>query len=161
MKRMTLFVALCLAGTTLSFAQAKTPVDTISRGNLNVILYNDKTWQYIDIQPAAVSKIDSASITAQNWVTNSVYSQNPDYARTKDTCIIDFGNGDYSFPLKGKVGSRFGMRSGKMHTGVDIDMKQGSTVVAAFDGIVRYASWSGSKYGNAVVVRHYNGLETV
>ena len=160
MKRMTLFVALCSV-CTLSFAQAKTPVDTISRGNLNVILYNDKTWQYIDIQPAAVSKIDSASITAQNWVTNSVYSQNPDYARTKDTCIIDFGNGDYSFPLKGKVGSRFGMRSGKMHTGVDIDMKQGSTVVAAFDGIVRYAGWSGSKYGNAVVVRHYNGLETV
>lgn len=163
MKRMALFIALCLVSA-LSFAQEKIPVDTISRGNLTVILYNDKTWQYVDIQPAAsVQIVDSVNITAQNWITNSVYAQKPDYARTKDTCIIDFGAdvNNYSFPVRGKVYSRFGMRSGKMHTGVDIELKQGDTVVAAFDGIVRFAGWNNSGYGNVVVIRHYNGLETV
>lgn len=161
MKRMTIFVALCLV-CALSFAQVKTPVDTISRGNLNVILYDDKSWQYIEIQSDAKSAtIDTADIKAENWVTTSVYAQNPDYARTKDTCVIDFGNDSSSFPANGKVVSSFGMRSGKMHTGIDIALNSGDAIVAAFDGIVRFAGWSGSKYGNAVVVRHYNGLETV
>ncbi|MBR5983172.1 MAG: peptidoglycan DD-metalloendopeptidase family protein [Bacteroidales bacterium] len=161
MKRMTIFVALCLV-CALSFAQVKTPVDTISRGNLNVILYSDKTWQYVDIQPATKSvKTDTVDVTAQNWVTTSLSAQKPDYARTKDTCIVNFGTDAYSFPLKGKVVSRFGMRSGKMHTGIDIEMKHGDSLVAAFDGIVRFVGWTNSNLGNAVVIRHYNGLETV
>ncbi len=161
MKRMTIFVALCLL-CALSFAQVKTPVDTISRGNLSVVIFDDKTWQYIEIQSDIKSAtIDTTDIKAENWVTTSVYAQNPDYARTIDASVIDFGNAASSFPAKGKVVSSFGMRSGKMHTGIDIVLNYGDAVVAAFDGIVRFAGWSGSKYGNAVVVRHYNGLETV
>lgn len=161
MKRISLAIALCSV-CALSFAQVKTPVDTISRGNLSVILYDDKSWQYLEIQPDVKSAtIDTTDIKAENWVTTSVYAQNPDYARTKDASVIDFGEAASSFPAKGKVVSRFGMRSGKMHTGIDIALKSGDAVFAAFDGIVRFAGWSGSKYGNAVVVRHYNGLETV
>ncbi|MBO7133412.1 MAG: peptidoglycan DD-metalloendopeptidase family protein [Bacteroidales bacterium] len=164
MKRMILIAVIAIVWQ-FSFAQGKTPVDTISRGNLTVILYNDKTWQYVDIQPSAVvsPKVDSSSITAQNWITNSVYAQKPDYARTKDTCIIDFGGdiNNYNFPVYGKIYSRFGMRSGKMHTGVDIELSDGDTVVAAFDGVVRFAGWNNSGYGNVVVIRHYNGLETL
>ncbi len=161
MKRISLAIALCTV-CSFTFSQAKVAVDTISRGNLSVVLYNDKTWQYIEIQSTAkIVTTDTADITAQNWVTTSVYAQNPDYARTKDTCVIDFGNDICSFPAKGKVVSQFGMRSGKMHTGIDIALNSGDAVVAVFDGIVRFAGWSGSKYGNAVVVRHYNGLETV
>lgn len=161
MKRISLAIALCSV-CTLSFSQAKVAVDTISRGNLSVILYNDKSWQYIEIQPDLKSAtIDTTDIKSENWVTTSVYAQNPDYARTKETSVINFGGAASSFPAKGKLVSGFGMRSGKMHTGIDIALNSGDAVVAAFDGIVRFAGWSGSKYGNAVVVRHYNGLETV
>ncbi len=161
MKRISLAIALCSV-CALSFAQVKTPVDTISRGNLSVILYDDKTWQYIEIQPDLKSAtIDTTDIKSENWVTTSVYAQNPDYARTKDACVIDFGDAACSFPAKGKVFSSFGMRGGKMHTGIDIVLNYGDAVVVAFDGIVRFAGRSGSKYGNAVVIRHYNGLETV
>lgn len=149
---------LCL----LSFSQAKVAVDTISRGNLSLILYNDKTWQYIEIQPDAIPvKTDTADIMSKNWVTNSAYAQQPDYARTKDTFMVDFGSGKYSFPAKGKVSSRFGMLKGKMHTGIDIELNSGDPVVSAFDGIVRFAGWNNSTNGNVVVVRHYNGLETM
>ncbi len=161
MKRISLAIALCTV-CTLSFSQAKVAVDTISRGNLSVVIFDDKTWQYIEIQPDVKSTtIDTTDIKAENWVTTSVYAQNPDYARTKETSVINFGDAASSFPAKGKVISGFGMRSGKMHTGIDIALNSGDDVVAAFDGIVRFAGWSGSKYGNAVVVRHYNGLETV
>ena len=161
MKRISLAIALCSV-CALSFSQAKVAIDTISRGNLSVVIFDDKTWQYIEIQSDVKSAtIDTADIKSENWVTTSVYAQNPDYARTKDASVINFGDGTSCFPAKGKVVSSFGMRSGKMHTGIDIVLNYGDSVVAAFDGIVRFAGWSGSKYGNAVVVRHYNGLETV
>jgi LysM repeat protein len=47
-----------------------------------------------------------------------------------------------------------------MHTGTDIKLNSGDTVRCAFDGKVRLAKrFSG--YGNLVLVRHSNGLETI
>ena len=63
-------------------------------------------------------------------------------------------------PVKGKVISKFGRRSGRQHTGTDIKLNSGDTVRCAFDGRVRLAKrFSG--YGNLVLVRHRNGLETI
>ncbi|MEO8760700.1 MAG: M23 family metallopeptidase, partial [Bacteroidia bacterium] len=46
------------------------------------------------------------------------------------------------------------------HYGTDIGLHTGDTVVAAFDGKVRIARFIGG-YGNVVIIRHNNGLETV
>ncbi len=63
-------------------------------------------------------------------------------------------------PVKGKVISKFGHRGRRMHTGTDIRLNAGDTVRCAFDGKVRLAKrFSG--YGNLVLVRHSNGLETI
>ena len=48
----------------------------------------------------------------------------------------------------------------KAHKGLDIDLKTGDTVLNMFDGIVRYAQYNNGGFGNLVIVRHYNGLET-
>ncbi|MEJ7661654.1 MAG: M23 family metallopeptidase [Hymenobacter sp.] len=32
---------------------------------------------------------------------------------------------------------------------------------AAFDGVIRISKWDGGGYGNYLLVRHYNGLETL
>jgi murein DD-endopeptidase MepM/ murein hydrolase activator NlpD len=58
------------------------------------------------------------------------------------------------------ITSRFGYRWGRIHAGVDVDLNTGDPVYAAFDGIVRLSSWNGG-FGNCIVIRHYNGLETV
>ena len=42
-----------------------------------------------------------------------------------------------------------------------IDLETGDPVYAAFDGIVRVVGWDGNGYGRYVLVRHYNGLETL
>ncbi len=46
-----------------------------------------------------------------------------------------------------------------MHTGVDIKAVPNDTIRAAFSGVVRMSKpYSG--YGNIIVIRHYNGMET-
>jgi hypothetical protein len=67
--------------------------------------------------------------------------------------------GEFYFPSNGKVISRFGPRSGRMHTGTDIKMDRGDTIYAAFFGTVTRAKYYYG-YGNMVVVDHGNSLET-
>lgn len=68
--------------------------------------------------------------------------------------------GHYHHPKVGLINSKFGWRDGRMHKGIDINLNRGDAVVAAFDGMVRIAQSKGA-FGNVVIIRHYNGLETV
>lgn len=77
-----------------------------------------------------------------------------------DTIQLYFDRDNYVFPIKGEFLSPFGYRGRRVHSGVDIRLNLNDTVVAAFDGVVRMARYY-SGYGNCVVVRHYNGLETL
>ncbi len=71
-----------------------------------------------------------------------------------------FNETHYAFPLPGaKMISPYGGRR-KGHSGVDLKTRANDTIVSAFSGIVRMAK-PYAAYGNVVVVRHYNGLETV
>lgn len=66
----------------------------------------------------------------------------------------------FVFPIEGEFLSPFGYRGRRVHAGVDIRLNSGDPVGVAFDGVVRMAKYY-SGYGNCVVVRHYNGLETL
>jgi hypothetical protein len=74
--------------------------------------------------------------------------------------LVGRGIGTYVAPFEGKVTSRFGPRRYRYHYGIDLNLNTGDTVVAAFDGRVRLAAYY-SGYGYTVVIRHYNGLETL
>ncbi|MFI3320258.1 MAG: LysM peptidoglycan-binding domain-containing protein [Rikenellaceae bacterium] len=64
------------------------------------------------------------------------------------------------FPADGYVTSNYGWRRNRMHSGIDIKAFVGDNIYAAFDGVVRLAKYY-SAYGYCVVIRHYNGLETL
>jgi hypothetical protein len=66
----------------------------------------------------------------------------------------------FVFPVKGQLLSPFGYRGRRVHTGMDIKLEAGDPVSVAFDGVVRMARYY-KGYGNCVVVRHYNGVETL
>lgn len=66
----------------------------------------------------------------------------------------------FVFPVKCQKSSPYGWRWERPHRGVDIALKTGEPIHCVFDGVVRIAKPMGG-YGNLVVVRHYNGLETV
>lgn len=69
-------------------------------------------------------------------------------------------SGDFYFPFNGPITSFYGWRDSAFHRGIDIDLVRGDTVHSAFGGMVRFAGRNGG-YGNVIIVRHYNGLETV
>lgn len=60
-----------------------------------------------------------------------------------------------------QVNSPFGHRWGRLHAGLDVKVYIGDTIVAAFDGKVRIVDFNANGYGNYVVIRHPNGLETL
>ena len=54
------------------------------------------------------------------------------------------------------ISSYYGMRNGKMHTGVDFAASAGTHIYAWKSGIVTFVGWSGG-YGNFIIVDHGDG----
>ena len=67
---------------------------------------------------------------------------------------------EFCFPVKDVKTSPYGWRWQRGHHGVDIRLRTGEPIHAAFGGTVRVASRMGG-YGNCIVLRHPNGLETL
>ena len=77
-----------------------------------------------------------------------------------DTYEIDLSG--FAMPTDNrKVTSHFGIRRRRMHNGIDVKVYIGDTIRAAFDGRVRIVKYERRGYGQYVVIRHDNGLETV
>ncbi len=94
-----------------------------------------------------------------NWDTK-VFNPYKNSESPKWPVQITFKNEKFVMPIEGLVTSRFGWRKGRAHKGIDLDLVTGDNVVAAMDGKVRFAKYY-SGFGNVVVIRHNNGLETV
>lgn len=62
-------------------------------------------------------------------------------------------------PHEARATSHFGPRRRRFHYGVDLAQPTGKDIYAAFDGTVRVSKYNKS-YGNLIVIRHDNGLET-
>lgn len=77
-----------------------------------------------------------------------------------DSVMIDVSS--WYMPTMGNITSNFGYRPRfrRMHYGTDLQIKIGDPIHAAFDGKVRIVAYQRG-YGNVVVIRHSNGLETV
>lgn len=60
-----------------------------------------------------------------------------------------------------RITSPFGPRRRRMHNGLDVKVYIGDTICSAFDGRVRIVRTERKGYGQYIVIRHDNGLETV
>jgi murein DD-endopeptidase MepM/ murein hydrolase activator NlpD len=95
-----------------------------------------------------------------DWDTVRVHSSN-DKLTLLDTYFIDLTGFCMPAKLTDRITSPFGPRRRRMHNGTDIKVYVGDTIVAAFDGKVRIVRTERRGYGKYVVIRHYNGLETI
>lgn len=79
-----------------------------------------------------------------------------------DSFKIDMRHFCMPTPSK-QITSGFGYRRAfrRKHKGLDIKVYIGDTIKAAFSGKVRIVDYEAGGYGNYVVIRHNNGLETV
>lgn len=113
-----------------------------------------------DMDEISVSYLPPAYSLYSVWDTFNI---NPYKFNLTDTLTLSLGDQydcSYVPPIKGLVTSPYGPRRRNFHCGIDLDLETGDTVVSAFDGTVRVARVSNG-YGNVVVVRHNNGLETL
>jgi len=63
--------------------------------------------------------------------------------------------------IQTRINSHFGLRGYRWHYGTDLDLNTGDTIRAAFDGIVRIVRYEAGGWGYFILLRHYNGLETL
>ncbi len=98
-------------------------------------------------------------IYTEGWNSKSVNPFNE--KDVPNTQVIDVRG--FTMPHNGPLTSPYGYRKrfGRMHKGVDIGIKSNDTICAAFEGKVRLTAYEGGGYGNYIIVRHSNGLETV
>jgi murein DD-endopeptidase MepM/ murein hydrolase activator NlpD len=137
------------------------PIDTLDTVNehVKVILYGDNTWQYY--KTPDFKKL--SGVFDEHWdeVNSNPYKmQLTDLPTAWSLWLVDSLD-QYHCPYQAEVYHRgkFGMRRGRRHQGVDIPLKTGDPVYATFTGKVRMSKYFGA-YGNVIVIRHENGIET-
>ena len=134
-------------------------LDTLDTADpfIKILLFPDYTWKYWkDPSYARDSKIFNEYWTHERPDPYGVeLSELPNEIAL---WIVDTLS-SYRCPVIGAPSSRFGYRHRRRHQGVDIPLQTGTPVYAAFDGKVRVSKYH-KGYGNLVVVRHDNGLET-
>ncbi len=139
------------------------PFDTIDTDDKfqKVVLFDNGTWIYLEIPKPDIPDF----ISNDHWMTSSVHAYTDinikDLPEELTLTLCDSTHG-WHIPGEGQVVSPYKLRKRHKHQGVDLGVTFGDPIYAAFDGIVRVAlptRYTGG-YGNVVVLRHANGLET-
>lgn len=98
----------------------------------------------------------AAQLYGDEWNNRYTHHQ----TELPDSFIINLRH--FCMPTPSRVvTSNFGNRWGRQHKGLDIKVYIGDTIRAAFNGKIRIVRYEPRGYGNYVVIRHPNGLETI
>ncbi len=157
----------------IPFSFSQRVIDTLKTEEGTMIIYSNRTWTYLeDVNFDGVMNkqlhedvLNDSLGFIQTWDTDVCYTSQlkNDVNKIKDTiwmCVEDSLTDKFFMPTDGIVTSHFGWRRGRNHNGTDIDLKTGDTVYAAWSGKIRYSKYNTSGFGNLVIIRHDNGLET-
>lgn len=106
--------------------------------------------------------IELDTIFNRNWCNSCVFETSIDNGIV-DVIELELvrKTETYYYNQWGSFNWGYGPRWGRMHRGLDLALNIGDTIVSSFNGIVRYAQFNDGGYGNCVVVRHFNGIETL
>ncbi|MBW6482909.1 MAG: peptidoglycan DD-metalloendopeptidase family protein [Vicingaceae bacterium] len=101
----------------------------------------------------------------QKWDENNIFPYDDQLTKEDTTLLLTLTDSNYNcnyYPpiINPVITSNFGWRSGRTHAGIDLDLEVWDPVYAVFDGMVRVAI-KHPGYGRVVIIRHYNGLETL
>ena len=112
------------------------PIDTLDTANeyIKVVLFADNTWQYVKL-PGYQSEKD---VFENNWdttVSNPYKLEQANLPYSWSIWLVDSLD-QYKCPFQGDIHPRgkFGPRRGRRHQGVDIPLKTGDPMYAAFSG---------------------------
>ena len=125
------------------------------------VQYMDPVLIPAHLTPGLAVDLDNpASYLYPEW--SNEYVHKFDDVVIPDTVVISMKG--YCMPTDStRITDKYGYRPrrGRAHLGLDIKVKTGDTIRAAFDGKVRISRYERRGYGHYLVIRHPNGLETV
>ena len=141
-----------------------TVLDTLATENdaVQVILYSNNSWKYVLNREVA----KDSTIFEKYWDTTTLFPyKEVDMSEMPKSVVIDLVDSltSYHCPYQGSVHPRgkYGPRRRRQHQGVDLPLKTGDPVYATFCGRVRISQYNRGGYGNLVIIRHDNGLESL
>lgn len=149
--------------TTASYNVAAFPIDTIDTEDkyTRIILFENHTWEFLELPRPQIEDEDFSD----EWNTDKVHAWKGlslDSIPDEIDLLLADSIHPYCAPLTGPVRSPYKWRKRRPHRGADLSLKVGTPIRAAFDGKVRVAMKTKQTggYGNLIVIRHANGLET-
>ena len=121
----------------------------------------DQVLMPADLNPGLAIDLDNpASYLYPEW--SNEYVHKFENVVLPDTVVISMKG--YCMPTDStRITDKYGYRPrrARAHLGLDVKVKIGDTIRAAFDGKVRISRYERRGYGHYLVIRHPNGLETV
>ena len=131
---------------------------TIDEGELSIVEVSEQ----LNVDSIWITIAEYYSI----WDSKSINPYKIDAGKYNDTItftLYDSLTGfNWSMPLqKCYSTSKFGYRWSRWHYGIDLELNTGDPVLASFDGIVRISHYDRTGYGNYILLRHYNGFESL
>lgn len=121
----------------------------------------ERVFMPAHLNPGLAVDLDNpASYLYPEW--SNAYVHKYDDVELPDSVLISMKG--YVMPTDStRITDKFGYRPrrGRAHMGIDIKVRTGDTIRAAFDGKVRISRYERRGYGHYLVIRHPNGLETV
>jgi len=107
----------------------------------------------------------NSEVDTSGWDNRMINTGSFDPAKMTDTICLSLIDSlkhiHFVPPFKNYVTCGFGPRRRIFHFGTDIKLQKGDSVLSAFDGIVRVVKFDRRGYGNAIVIRHQQGIETI
>jgi murein DD-endopeptidase MepM/ murein hydrolase activator NlpD len=122
-----------------------------ARSTKRVSLTKVRASEREEVSEAEALERTSAALAAQLQAAQAASSYRPPSSAPSASGFI--------WPVSGPVVSPFGMRWGRMHTGIDIGVGYGTPIHASASGQVIYAGWMDG-YGNLVFIDHGRGIST-
>ena len=138
----------------IPYAKNDTSIENTNSTKPQIVITDSIAYKLLNTHPAFTNFWDNNYLFVYKTVK---------FADIGDTIALQLLNPEDKFKLNwyGSISSSYGRRWGRKHEGLDIPLHTGDSVVSSFDGVVRFARCTNSGYGNCIIVRHLNGLETL
>ncbi len=136
----------------------KVHLDSINNPKVRALLEDSLFWMGIDTN---FRVFDSMAVNPYKFKADK-YKDTVEYVLYDSLSNVTEDRW-WSMPLATShyITSHFGQRWSRWHYGTDLRLAIGDSVFSCFDGVIRICKNNPGGYGNYIMVRHWNGTESL